>query len=231
MWRLSPAKKWFSSVSLAMLMVDPPNGPLIISDLDWTVGWLIGLIYGWLEPAPKVSPNVYISLQFDGFFWQFEFRTASQFFRFNWKVQLIKRSLCSTLETMVRCFCTFNVVLIVIPTMFPLCNFLAKDAILVVKPYVCFTTKIFDIFALWFISFLSISFSDVIVLRSIWSTWVTKDTIQGAKRVLITLSGGGWSRVHYLRNDPSCFLRPSSRSPREVFLLRGFLFFLIESWE
>ena len=118
---------------------------------------------------------------------------------------------------MVRCFCTFNVVLIVIPTMFPLCNFLAKDAILVVKPYVCFTTKIFDIFALWFISFLSISFSDVIVLRSIWSTWVTKDTIQGAKRVLITLSGGGWSRVHYLRNDPSCFLRPSSRSPREVF--------------
>ena len=155
MWRLSPAKKWFSSVSLAMLMVDPPNGPLIISDLDWTVGWLIGLIYGWLEPAPKVSPNVYISLQFDGFFWQFEFRTASQFFRFNWKVQLIKRSLCSTLETMVRCFCTFNVVLIVIPTMFPLCNFLAKDAILVVKPYVCFTTKIFDIFALWFISFLS----------------------------------------------------------------------------
>ena len=67
------------------------------------------------------------------------------------------------------------------------------------------------------LAFFLISFSDVIVLRSIWSTWVTKDTIQGAKRVLITLSGGGWSRVHYLRNDPSCFLRPSSRSPREVF--------------
>ena len=182
--------------------------------------------------SPKSKSKLFtFPFNLTDFFWQFEFRTASQFFRFNWKVQLIKRSLCSTLETMVRCFCTFNVVLIVIPTMFPLCNFLAKDAILVVKPYVCFTTKIFDIFALWFISFLSISFSDVIVLRSIWSTWVTKDTIQGAKRVLITLSGGGWSRVHYLRNDPSCFLRPSSRSPREVFLLRGFLFFLIESWE
>ena len=47
------------------------------------------------------------------------------------------------------------------------------------EPYVCFTTtKIFDIFALWFISFLSslLVFGSVIVLRSIWSTWVTKDT-------------------------------------------------------
>ena len=157
MWRLSPAKKWFSSVSLAMLMVDPPNGPLIISDLDWTVGWLIGLIYGWLEPAPKVSPDK-ICLHFPSIwriFLTIRISRGQSIFCFNWKVQLIKRSLCSTLETMVRCFCTFNVVLIVIPTMFPLCNFLAKDAILVVKPYVCFTTKIFDIFALWFISFLS----------------------------------------------------------------------------
>lgn len=33
--------------------------------------------------------------------------------------------------------CTFPVILIVIPTMFPLCNFLAKDAIAIVVNPMC----------------------------------------------------------------------------------------------
>lgn len=155
MWRLSPVKKWFSSVSLAMLMVDPPNGPLIISVLDWTVGWLIGLIYGWLEPVPKVSPDLkctffqiiclrhkvtkvenhmkHVPTSFRQEYGKKNLRRkkSSKFvyilsfasiwrifltilnsggrsiFCFNWKVQLIKRSLCWTLETMVRCTALF----------------------------------------------------------------------------------------------------------------------------